>query len=105
MNPNWIADASDLNGVTAEVELTKWSETIVRHVDLNEHYHRLRHEPIFVMREWLTKEQYIGFCLGNVIKYLGRYNAEGKKGGPLNLEKALDYLEWAIGREADTSKS
>jgi hypothetical protein len=40
-----------------------------------------------------------------MIKYAARYNVEGKKGGPRNLEKALDYLEWAIECEADTSKT
>lgn len=67
----------------------------------NPHYKRLvDHEPIVVMREWLTQEQFTGFCLGNAIKYLGRYNAEGKKGGVRNIEKAIDYLRWLIDNES-----
>lgn len=67
----------------------------------NPHYKRLvDHEPIMVMREWLTPEQFTGFCLGNAIKYLGRYNAEGKKGGVRNIEKAIDYLRWLIDNES-----
>jgi hypothetical protein len=66
----------------------------------NPHYKRLKdHEPIAVMSEWLTQEQFTGFCLGNAIKYLGRYNAEGKKGGLRNIEKAMDYLRWLIDNE------
>jgi hypothetical protein len=63
----------------------------------NAHYKRLKdHEPIKVMQEWMTIPQLEGFYLGNAIKYLGRYNSEGKKGGIRNIEKAMDYLRWLI---------
>lgn len=51
------------------------------------------HEPIEVMKEWLTDDQYMGFCLGNAIKYIARYD---KKGTPVeDINKAIVYLEWA----------
>lgn len=37
----------------------------------------------------MTKEQAIGFCLGNAIKYLTRYD---KKNGLEDLQKANEYL-------------
>ena len=37
---------------------------------------------------------FIPYCLGNVIKYVSRYD---KKGKPLeDLQKAATYLQWAI---------
>ena len=37
---------------------------------------------------------FVPYCLGNVIKYISRYD---KKGNPEeDLEKAAVYLEWAI---------
>ena len=39
---------------------------------------------------------FVPYCLGNVIKYISRYD---KKGKPLeDLEKAAVYLGWAIER-------
>ena len=43
----------------------------------------------------LTKEQFEGYCLGNVIKYISRYRF---KGGIEDLKKADVYLKWAIER-------
>lgn len=37
---------------------------------------------------------FVPYCLGNVIKYISRYD---KKGNPLeDLQKAAVYLQWAI---------
>ena len=45
------------------------------------------------IRDKLGKH-YVAFCIGNVIKYVSRYD---KKGKPLeDLMKARVYLEWAI---------
>jgi hypothetical protein len=38
-------------------------------------------------------ERYIGFLLGNVMKYVYRYRS---KNGKQDLEKAAVYLQWAI---------
>lgn len=46
------------------------------------HYREVTPEPIAVISSWLTDEQFIGFCVGTTLKYLGRYNlkADGKGG-------------------------
>lgn len=61
------------------------------------HYARLGIEPINAMRAWMTPEQYAGFLIGNVIKYIARFNSKtAGKGGLPDLVKARDYLERLI---------
>lgn len=55
-----------------------------------EHYTSLTHEPIDIIR---GTPHFAGFCWGNCIKYLFRYQ---NKGGKLDLLKAAQYLEWLI---------
>lgn len=51
-------------------------------------------ETIEYIRDKLTEDQFVGYCIGNVIKYVSRYR---KKGEPAqDLEKAAVYLGWAI---------
>lgn len=38
----------------------------------------------------LTNEQFKGYLLGNVLKYLHRYD---KKGGASDLDKAMEYIK------------
>lgn len=45
----------------------------------------------------LSEEQYTGYLIGNIIKYITRYK---KKNGLEDLEKALDYLKRLIELEA-----
>lgn len=48
-------------------------------------------EAIDVIQATLTEEQYLGFCLGNVLKYKLR---AGQKGDPSeDLSKAVKYIE------------
>jgi len=47
-------------------------------------------QPIEFMYEVMNYDEYMGFCRGNVIKYIGRYP---EKGGKLDLEKAKYYLD------------
>lgn len=47
-------------------------------------------QPIEFMYEVMNDDEYMGFCRGNVIKYIGRYP---EKGGKLDLEKAKYYLD------------
>lgn len=52
------------------------------------------YECIKVLGNWLTKEEMIGFCKGNVIKYLCR---QGKKDDSLQeIKKANWYLNKLI---------
>lgn len=59
------------------------------------HYTQGKIEVIDYIRDKLTKEQFVGYCIGNVLKYVSRYQL---KGGKQDLEKAEVYLNWAIER-------
>lgn len=57
------------------------------------HYTDGEIEVIDYIRDKLTPEQFVGYCLGNVLKYVSRYRL---KGAPAqDLRKAQVYLEWA----------
>jgi hypothetical protein len=56
-------------------------------------------ECIDYLRDKLTPEEFTGFCIGNVLKYVSRWR---KKDGLQDLEKAQVYLGWAI--ENETSR-
>ena len=59
-------------------------------------------EPFAAMESWLTAEQLSGFFVGNVIKYVARYNAKAPgKGGLPDLLKARDYLNRLINLEGE----
>lgn len=56
-------------------------------------------ETVDYIKAKLTKEQFEGYCIGNVIKYISRYR---HKNGVEDLKKARWYLEKAIKkREGD----
>ena len=67
------------------------------------HYTRLSLQPWDAMKAWMPSEQYTGYLLGNVIKYVGRFNVQSPgKGGLPDLIKARHYLDRLIeweGRE------
>ena len=50
-------------------------------------------ECIDYLRDKLTAEEFVGFCMGNVLKYSSRWR---KKDGVQDLKKAEVYLKWAI---------
>lgn len=55
-----------------------------------EHYTNKAVQPWQAMESWMTEEQFKGFMLGNVIKYVARFQ---DKGGKNDLEKAKHYLD------------
>lgn len=57
------------------------------------HYTQGGIETIDFLRAKLTQEQFRGFCLANVIKYVSR---AGLKNGLEDLKKAQVYLGWLI---------
>jgi hypothetical protein len=57
------------------------------------HYNQGDIECIDALRSALGDEGFVGFCVGNVIKYLWRYR---HKGGVEDLRKAEEYLQWSI---------
>lgn len=58
------------------------------------HYTNNGIEPIEIMRKNFSHDEFVGFCKGNVLKYLLRYK---DKNGIEDLEKAKIYLDWLIG--------
>ena len=58
-------------------------------------------ECIDYLRDKLTKEEFTGFCMGNVLKYSSRWR---KKDGLQDLKKAKVYLEWAIDNEEKSNE-
>lgn len=65
------------------------------------HYVTGEIEVIEYIRDKLNPEQFVGYCVGNVMKYVSRYD---KKGEPVeDLSKADVYLRWAIEKQAEIS--
>ncbi|MEB4590007.1 DUF3310 domain-containing protein [Candidatus Thiothrix sp. Deng01] len=54
------------------------------------HYTGASIQPFDVMRESLTREEWLGYLKGNVIKYMMRHH---RKGGDEDLKKAHHYSE------------
>lgn len=50
-------------------------------------------EVIDYIKDTLTEDEYIGFCIGNVMKYISRWR---KKGGQADLKKAYYYMKEAV---------
>ena len=57
------------------------------------HYEAGGIEVIDYIRAKLSPEEFLGYCKGNVLKYVSR---EAFKGGAEDLKKARVYLDWAI---------
>lgn len=53
------------------------------------HYSSKTIQPWAAMEAWMTREEFIGYLRGNVIKYTARCN---DKGGIEDLKKAQHYL-------------
>lgn len=66
------------------------------------HYQHEGIETIDFIRAVLNDEQLEGYYLGNILKYVSRYQ---RKGGVLDLDKAATYQKWLtellIKREMD----
>lgn len=60
------------------------------------HYNVGGIETIDFIRAKLTKEEYKGYCKGNVIKYLSRADY---KGGLEDFKKAEVYMQWLVANE------
>lgn len=55
-------------------------------------------ECIDAIRSALTPEEFRGFCKGNIMKYVWR---ERHKGGDADLDKARDYVGYAVAGDTD----
>lgn len=66
------------------------------------HYQITREQPIEIMRELMTPEQFIGFLHGNIIKYAMRL---GHKGSRLqDAEKLEQYARWLVNTLCKTTE-
>jgi hypothetical protein len=62
------------------------------------HYTQGGIECIAAIRASMSKESFAGYCKGNALKYIWRYQ---DKGGVEDLEKAQVYLGWLIETEKE----
>ena len=60
------------------------------------HYQKLKIQPI----QYILENQ-IGYCEGNIIKYVSRWR---DKGGISDLRKVIQYAEFLIAQELSASK-
>ena len=60
--------------------------------DAQEHYKKAAMQPLQVMQTILSPEQFKGFLLGNVVKYLMRADFKGQTGA--DYGKARQYYYW-----------
>ena len=58
----------------------------------DKHYNGCIIEPILLMQKHLTKDQFEGFLLGNIIKY--RVRAGHKDDAKKDIDKAMRYEQW-----------
>ncbi len=58
------------------------------------HYDVGNMSTISILKAKMTREQYEGFCMGNVYKYLTRCSHKGSEMD--DLKKAQTYLTWLI---------
>jgi len=56
-----------------------------------DHYKKLGKESIVIMRYSMTDEEFYGFLLGNVYKYINRHKYKGNP--KADIGKAIHYLE------------
>lgn len=57
------------------------------------HYTTGEIEVINYIRDKLGADEFTGYCIGNVMKYISRWR---HKDGVQDLEKAQVYLNWAV---------
>jgi hypothetical protein len=68
----------------------------------NQQHYAQTVQPIEYMEITMTPEQFEGYLLGNVIKYISRYR---HKNGLEDLRKAKVYIGWLVDHVADTGNN
>ena len=58
------------------------------------HYNQCAIEPIEIMQMYFTPQEMYGFCKGYALKYILRSRFKGHE--LQDMEKALQYVEWAV---------
>lgn len=64
------------------------------------HYKKLPIEPIDIMKASFTQQEFIGFCKGNIIKYVLRQKGNYRS----DIKKARAYCDYLI-EELDNPNS
>jgi hypothetical protein len=60
----------------------------------NSHYTDTGFQPIQAIENWCSSTQFVGFCAGNILKYIARYD---RKGTPLqDIAKATTYADYIV---------
>ena len=77
----------------APTEITEGTSKGTDNVNSPSHYGQGNIEAIEYIKDFLTKEEFIGYLRGNIAKYLHRWRY---KNGLEDLEKAQVYLGWLI---------
>ena len=67
-----------------------------------QHYTKQAVQPIEYMELTMSSEQYEGYLLGNVIKYVSRYR---HKNGLEDLRKAEVYMGWLVDHVSDNQNT
>ena len=88
--PNWDANMGIESEPNWQDSVGTAKKDVVHHPD---HYTDGGIETIDFIRAKLSSVAFEGYCIGNVLKYLSRYD---KKNGVEDLRKAHVYLKWAI---------
>lgn len=65
------------------------------------HYKQGGLEVITVLRKKMSKEEFKGFCKGNILKYVMRAD---HKNGAEDYKKAMQYLKWLIETEESNNE-
>ncbi len=86
--PNQDANCAALDKVKASVKTEPTSTTQVG----GTHYTSLAIQPWAAMEAWMTREQFIGYLIGNVIKYMARSKDDVAE----DHKKAAHYLQKLI---------
>ena len=66
------------------------------------HYTKQAVQPIEYMELTMTPQQYEGYLLGNVIKYVSRYR---HKNGLDDLRKGEVYMSWLVDHVSDNENT
>lgn len=69
-------------------------------VDHPQHYQHGQRETIFTIRDAMSREAFVGFLSGCIIKYISRFQW---KGGVEDLQKAQWYIDFLIGEIQGTN--
>ena len=83
----WVVDIDDCDLYGEPVSDTKKVDDSVNHPS---HYTDGKIECIDAIESSMSKEAFIGYCKGNIIKYVWRYE---HKGGVESLKKAKWYID------------